>query len=408
MDDLAKLNTQQREAVTAGSGPVLVLAGPGSGKTRVLTHRIAYLIGSLGVRPFNILAVTFTNKAAREMGNRVADLVGENTRGLTLGTFHATCAKILRREAEHLPIQSNFVIFDQDDQFSLVKQAIAELNLDEKKYRPNSVHAVISSAKNELVLPDQLSVQNYRDEVIQRIYRRYQEMLLVNNALDFDDLLLWTAYLLEEKPVVRDRYARKYEHILVDEFQDTNMAQYQLLSNLASFHRNLFVVGDADQSIYRWRGADYRNEQRFRKDFSDAQVILLEQNYRSKQSILDLATCVIDRNIQRTPKRLYSDLGLGQKPILFEANDDRLEAAFVVDMIRKLIYEKQATSGDFAVMYRTNAQSRLLEEAFLQAGIPYKLVGAQRFYGRKEIKDIIGYIRLVHNPNDELSSDAGD
>jgi len=403
VDVFAKLNPQQREAVTAGSGPVLVLAGPGSGKTRVLTHRIAYLIGSLGVRPFNILAVTFTNKAAREMGNRVTDLVGENTRGLTLGTFHASCARILRREAEHLPIQSNFVIFDQDDQYNLVKQAIAELNLDEKRYRPNSVHAVISSAKNELVLPDQYPVQNYRDEVIQRIYRRYQEMLLVNNALDFDDLLLWTAYLLEEKPVVRDRYARKYEHILVDEFQDTNMAQYQLLRNLASFHHNIFVVGDADQSIYRWRGADYRNEQRFRKDFPDAQLILLEQNYRSRQSILDLATCVIDRNPQRTPKRLHSDLGAGQKPILFEANDDRLEAIFVVDMIRKLIHEKQAAPGDFAVMYRTNAQSRLLEEAFLQAGIKYKLVGAQRFYGRKEIKDIIGYIRLIHNPDDELS-----
>jgi DNA helicase-2/ATP-dependent DNA helicase PcrA len=403
VDLFEALNPQQQQAVTVGLGPVLVLAGPGSGKTRVLTHRIAYLIDTLGVRPHSILAVTFTNKAAREMVARVEELVSEKTRGLTLGTFHATCAKILRREAANLPIQSNFVIFDQDDQYSLVKQAITELNIDEKRYRPAGVHAVISNAKNELILPDQYPVQNYRDEVIQRVFRRYQEMLLANNAVDFDDLLLYTAYLLEENPPIRDRYARRFEHILVDEFQDTNMAQYRLLRNLASQHRNLFVVGDADQSIYRWRGADYRNVLRFREDFPDAQLILLEQNYRSKQSILDLATAVIDHNPQRTPKRLFSDLGQGQKPILYEANDDRIEAAFVVDVIRKLISDEQANPGDFAVMYRTNAQSRLLEEAFLQMGIPYRLVGAQRFYGRKEIKDVIAYLRATLNPDDELS-----
>jgi DNA helicase-2/ATP-dependent DNA helicase PcrA len=228
-------------------------------------------------------------------------------------------------------------------------------------------------------------------------------MLLANNALDFDDLLLWTAILLEENPSVRDRYARRFEQVLVDEFQDTNMAQYQLLRNLSSFHRNLFVVGDIDQSIYRWRGADYRNVQRFRNDFADAQVILLEQNYRSRQSILDVATAVIDRNPQRVPKRLFSDLGRGQKPILYEAYDDRSEAAFIVETIQKLNRDQIAQPGDFAIMYRTNAQSRILEEAFLQAGIPHKLVGAQRFYGRKEIKDVIAYLRLVHNPHDELS-----
>jgi len=337
------------------------------------------------------------------MAERVEQLVGEDLRGLTLGTFHATCARILRREAEQLPFQSNFVIFDQDDQFNLVKQAVAELNLDEKRYRPQSVHSLISNAKNELLLPDDYPVQNYRDEVIQRVYRRYQEMLLSNNALDFDDLLLWTAHLLEENVPVRERYARRYEHILVDEFQDTNMAQYQLLRNLSSFHRNLFAVGDADQSIYRWRGADYRNVLRFRDNFPDAQIILLEQNYRSKQSILDLATAVIDHNPQRTPKRLFSELGQGQKPILYEAYDDRVEAAFVVDMIRKLIGAEKMDPGSFSVMYRTNAQSRLLEEAFLQAGIPYKLVGAQRFYGRKEIKDVVAYLRMIHNHSDELS-----
>lgn len=403
MELLANLNPQQQQAVTAGFGPVLVMAGPGSGKTRVLTRRIAYLISAMGVRPYNILAVTFTNKAAREMENRLADLVGENIRGLTLGTFHATCARILRREAEHLPIQSNFVIFDQDDQIDLVKRAIADLNLDEKRYRPAGVHAAISNAKNELILPDQFPIQNYRDEVVQRVYRRYQELLLINNAVDFDDLLLYPAYLLEENAAVRERYARRYEHILVDEFQDTNQAQYKLLRHLASFHGNLFVVGDADQSIYRWRGADYRNVLRFEEDFPQAQVILLEQNYRSTQAILDVAMAVIDRNPYRTPKRLFTERGAGHKAVFYEAYDDRVEASFVVDTIAGMVARKQAGPGDFAVMYRTNAQSRLLEEAFLAAGLPYKLVGAQRFYGRREVKDVIAYLRLVHNPDDEVS-----
>ncbi len=403
MDLIANLNLQQQQAVMAGLGPILVLAGPGSGKTRVLTRRIAYLISAMGVRPYSILAVTFTNKAAREMESRVVDLIGENTHGLKLGTFHSICAWFLRREAEQMPFEANFVIFDADDQIDLVKHAIQDLNLDEKRYRPASVHASISNAKNELVLPDSFPVQNYRDEVVRRVYRRYQELLLANNALDFDDLLLWTAYLLEENPEVRERYARRFEHILVDEFQDTNMAQYKLLQNLASFHHNLFVVGDADQSIYRWRGADYRNVLRFRENFPDAQVILLEQNYRSTQSILDVATAVIDHNPQRTPKRLFTDRGQGKKATLFEAYDDRLEAAYVVDNIKSLVRSQKASPGDFAVMYRTNAQSRLLEEAFLQAGIAYKLVGAQRFYGRREIKDVIAYLRVIHNPKDEVS-----
>lgn len=403
MDLIANLNLQQQQAVMAGLGPILVLAGPGSGKTRVLTRRIAYLISAMGVRPYSILAVTFTNKAAREMEARVVDLIGENTHGLKLGTFHSICAWFLRREAGQLPFESNFVIFDADDQIDLVKHAIQDLNLDEKRYRPAGVHASISNAKNELVLPDSFPVQNYRDEVVRRVYQRYQELLLVNNALDFDDLLLWTASLLEENPPVRERYARRFEHILVDEFQDTNLAQYKLLQHLASFHHNLFVVGDADQSIYRWRGADYRNVLRFRQDFPDAQLILLEQNYRSTQSILDVATAVIDHNPQRTPKRLYTERGQGQKATLFEAYDDRLEAAYVVDNIKALVTRQNASPGDCAVMYRTNAQSRLLEEAFLQAGIPYKLVGAQRFYGRREIKDVIAYLRVVHNTKDEIS-----
>jgi DNA helicase-2/ATP-dependent DNA helicase PcrA len=763
------LNPQQQQAVMAGTGPVLVLAGPGSGKTRVLTHRIAYLIGYLGVRPYHVLAVTFTNKAAREMEARVENLLGQSTRGLTLGTFHAVCARILRREAEHLPFDSNYVIFDADDQLSIVKRVLKDLNVNDKLYRPQGVHAAISNAKNELILPDAFPVQTYRDEVIKRVYERYQQALLTSNALDFDDLLLWTAHLLEEQPAVRERYARRYEHILVDEFQDTNMAQYTLLRHLASFHRNIFVVGDADQcfppetpvqtpegaqpiadlqageqviaasgrgsvlaarvnrvgkrhfegelvavktqkglsfratpnhivftrlglnpglhyvylmyrrdkgyrigvasharsdgtnthkqiglrvrsnqekadkmwvlrvcedradayywesfyaftygvpttvfdaagrsmkftqekidrlyaqidtrtnarrlmedlgldenyphyrpqgtfrnlvnlryfgdgrktksspwhahrvdlwssedelaqklksqgyhprirsrnnwrigfsrlhyddihaaarklsddlggaeivvgaflvdkgdsplsprfalmpasqlhpsmilavaqdgeivedvitevhrepyegdvydlevdnlhnylaggivvhnSIYRWRGADYRNVLRFEQDFPDAQVILLEQNYRSTQTILDTAMAVIDRNPNRKRKQLFTERGRGPKVILRETYDDREQAAFVVETIAKQVARQNRQPGDFAVMYRTNAQSRVLEEAFLAAGLPYKLVGAQRFYGRREIKDVIAYLRLVHNPNDQVSLD---
>ncbi len=768
-DFLCDLNTQQQQAVTASTGAVLVLAGPGSGKTRVLTQRIAYLIGNLGVRPYHILAVTFTNKAAREMGSRVEDLLGQTTRGLTLGTFHAICARILRRESEHLPFHSNYVIFDADDQVSIVKRVIKDLNLNDKLYRPRGVHASISNAKNELILPDDFPVQTYRDEVVKRVYERYQQALLISNALDFDDLLLWTAFLLEREPSVREKYARRYEHILVDEFQDTNMAQYTLLKHLASFHRNIFAVGDPDQcfppetrirtpegekkiaelkvgeqviaasgrgstlssrvnhigkrhfngelvvvktqkgdsfratpnhivftrlginanlnyvylmyredqgyrvgvasharrdgmqpelqvglrvrsnqekadkiwvlrvcedradanyweslyafkygipttvfhtagrkmsfsqeridrlykeidtmanaqrlmddleidekyphylpqgtfrnlvnlryfgdgrqtktspwhahrvdlwssenglaeklreqgyhprirsrdnwrvgfnrlqydeihkvarelsedadgaaivvgaflvdkgdaplsprfslmpasqlhpsmivavekngeiiedvitevtrepyngdvydfevdnlhnyiaggivvhnSVYRWRGADYHNVLRFEDDFPDTQVILLEQNYRSTQTILDTAMAVIDRNPDRKKKELFTQRGKGQNAILHETYDDREQADYLVDTIAKQVARNSRQPGDFAVMYRTNAQSRVLEEAFLAAGLPYKLVGAQRFYGRREIKDVIAYLRLVHNPNDQVSLD---
>ena len=403
MDLLKGLNSQQQLAVTAGLGPVLVLAGPGSGKTRVLTQRIAYLIGYMGVRPYHILAVTFTNKAAREMERRVVELLGDQAQGVSLGTFHASCARILRREAGHLPFESNFVIFDTDDQISLVKQALADLNIDEKRYRPYGVLGSISNAKNELILPDDYPLQTYRDEVVARVYRRYQDLLLASNGLDFDDLLLWTVFLMEEQPAAREKYARRFEHVLVDEFQDTNLAQYILLKHLASFHQNIFVVGDVDQSIYRWRGADYRNVQRFEEDFPETQVILLEQNYRSTQSILDVAMAVIDRNPYRKAKQLFTQRGPGEKIAVREMYDDRQEAVSVVDTIAELVARQGYQPGDFAVMYRTNAQSRLLEEAFLYASLPYKLVGAQRFYGRREIKDVIAYLRLVHNPSDEVS-----
>jgi DNA helicase-2/ATP-dependent DNA helicase PcrA len=403
MDLLGGLNSQQQQAVMAGLGPVLVMAGPGSGKTRVLTQRIAFLIGKMGVQPYNILAVTFTNKAAQEMETRVINLLGESARGMTLGTFHAICARILRREAEHLPFNANFVIFDEDDQLGLVRRVISELNLDDKQYRPLAVLNSISNAKNELILPDEYPQQTYRDEVVKRVYIGYQQLLLTNNGVDFDDLLLYTAFLLDDNPAIRNRYARRFEHVLVDEFQDTNLAQYILLKRLSSYHNNIFAVGDADQSIYRWRGADYRNVLRFEQDYPDAQLILLEQNYRSTQQILDVAMAVIDPNPNRTPKKLFTERSEGLKVVLHETYDDRQEATYVVDTIAGLVGRQQIKPGDVAIMYRTNAQSRLLEEAFLNAGLPYKLVGAQRFYGRREVKDIIAYMRLVHNPNDELS-----
>ncbi len=645
MDFLDKLNPQQRKAVTAGTGPVLVLAGPGSGKTRVMTQRVAWLIASEGVRPYQILAVTFTNKAAREMEARVQNLLGEEaTQGMMLGTFHAICARLLRREAEHLPIESNFVIFDADDQERIVKGIIREFNLDDKRYRPASIHASISKAKNDLIGAEDYPITNYRDEVVKRIFVEYQKRLIASNAVDFDDLLVYTARLLEDNPSVREKYARRFVHVLVDEFQDTNLAQYTLVRHLSSAHRNIFCVGDPDQcfpagtkiqtpsgyknieeiavgdsvlaasgqgstqpsrvhhvgqryfngdlvrvvtkcgnvfsvtpnhlvfavperkvpqhscclagqdkscgtgfpllgqnlfidspwlgfdwelsglkpppqfvetssgyapesdlsdfhvlrqdssptataskrvnlkkdffptgvilannpaleftlmpagnlrpsmivaierdggiiedeivdgsrepysgivydfevenlhnyiaggvvvhnSIYRWRGADWRNVHRFEQDYPDAQVILLEQNYRSRQNILDAAMSVIDRAQHRRRKRLFTDRGAGEKIFFYEAPDDYAEASFVVDAIAQLVASRQHEPGDCAVMYRTNAQSRLLEEAFLAARLPYRLVGAQRFYGRREVKDIICFLRLVHNPADEASLD---
>ncbi len=696
MDFLDKLNAPQRKAVTAGRGPVLVLAGPGSGKTRVLTQRVAYLIASEGVRPYQILAVTFTNKAAREMERRVQSLLGEEaTQGMMLGTFHAICARLLRREAEHLPLESNFVIFDADDQERIVKSIIREFNLDEKRFRPAAIHGSISKAKNDLIGANDYPITNYRDEVVKRIYVEYQKRLIASNAVDFDDLLVYTARLLEDNPGVREKYARRFVHVLVDEFQDTNLAQYSLIKHLASAHHNVFCVGDPDQcfpagtlirtengqkniekikvgdsvlaasgygtlapsrvnhigqryfngdlvkvttkggmtfsvtpnhfifaiptpnhlrvsvspwfdfeskgradhvisagraraadssglkppsqfvevvstssthrlragarqsglpdfhvlrrgiyppapttdsgalravpqdlsctpqpgnmnvavpqdlscasqpgnmnvavpqdlscapqpgninvavldngafltsnpahefdlmpasnlqpsmivaiekdgaiiedviaeisreaysglvydfevenlhnyiaggivvhnSIYRWRGADYRNVQRFEKDYPEAQVILLEQNYRSKQNILDAAMSVIDRAPHRRKKKLFTERGTGEKIFFYEAPDDYAEASFVVDTIATLVASKQHEPGECAVMYRTNAMSRLLEEAFLAARLPYRLVGAQRFYGRREVKDIICFLRLVHNPADEASLD---
>ncbi|MEW6581102.1 MAG: UvrD-helicase domain-containing protein [Chloroflexota bacterium] len=399
------MNPQQRQAVSAGDGPVLVLAGPGSGKTRVLTHRIAYLMQERGVRAWHILAVTFTNKAAREMENRVVGLLGGSGQldGLSIGTFHSICARILRIEADYTPFSRDYVIFDTDDQLSVMRQVIAELNLDPKKVTPRALLNGVSAAKNELIGPGEYQPRDYSDEKVRRAYLRYDELLRENNARDFDDLLMHTVLLFRDQPDVLARYRGRYQHILVDEFQDTNMAQYVLVRLLAGERRNLFAVGDPDQSIYAFRGADYRNVLRFREDYPDAQVILLEQNYRSHQAILDAAMGVIDQNTDRARKALFSERKQGPLAYVYEAYNEDDEARFVVDTIAELIASGEYAPGDFAIMYRTNAQSRALEEGFRRANMPYRVVGATAFFGRKEIKDVIAYLRLIHNPDDNVS-----
>lgn len=408
-DILAGLNPAQREAVTAVKGPVLVLAGPGSGKTRVLAHRVAYLLRVAGAHPRDVMAVTFTNKAAGEMRERINRLLGEAVpvssgwKGLTIGTFHAICARILRAEAGPAGLNPNYVIYDGGEQLSAVRTALKDLKIDEKMYRPEAMHAAISKAKNELVKPVDFATTTYYEEIAKRVYGRYEEILKANGALDFDDLLCRTTWLFKDQPEVLARYQARYEYLLVDEFQDTNSAQYEMVCGLANRSRNIFCVGDEDQSIYGFRGADYRNVLRFREDFPDARVILLEQNYRSTQSILDAANAVIARNVKRTPKRLRTDRGQGPQVIMHEAYDEADEAQFVVNTVQRLVGSGEIRLSDVAIMYRTNAQSRSLEDAFVARGMPYRLIGGTRFYQRKEIKDALAYLRLVHNPADNVS-----
>ncbi len=405
MDLLEGLNPQQRQAVTAPPGPILVLAGPGSGKTRVLTHRIAYLVQDLNVPPSQIMAVTFTNKAARAMRSRLEMLVAPSSgrEAVSLGTFHALCARMLRRESERLPFGRDFVIFDDTDQLSLIRQSLKEMNLDPKQVSPGQVLALISRAKNELIEPEDFAASSYIGEVAKRAYQRYQQLLLQNNALDFDDLLLCAVRLVRDHEEVRLAYRRRFPHLLVDEFQDTNTVQYQWLRHLAGDQPDLYAVGDADQSIYRWRGADVRNVRRFQEDYPHAQVFLLEQNYRSTQTILDAAMGVIDRQPGRPRKRLFTDRGQGELVSIHEAYDEADEAQYVIETLVTGVAAGDWGLGDVAVMYRTNAQSRSLEEAFLRHNLAYRLVGAQRFYGRREIKDLIAYLRLIHNPADQVS-----
>lgn len=406
-DMLQGLNPAQRRAVEAIAGPVLVLAGPGSGKTRVLTHRIAHLITSVGVDPLAILAVTFTNKAAREMKERLEALIGHtDAEALTVGTFHSLCARFLRHDIVHLGRERDFAIYDSDDQERLMRRVLRDLNLNEKQNPPRAIHARISSAKNELVSPQEYARLNrtYFDEIVVRGYERYQALLHEANALDFDDLLVETVRLFDQHPEVLARYQERYAYLLVDEYQDTNRAQYVLVKQLAARRRNLFAVGDADQSIYGWRGADIRNILQFEQDYPDAQVILLEQNYRSTQSILDSAQAVINAGDKRKhAKHLWTDNGSGPQVTLHEGYNQDEEAAFVADEIARLVASGEVSLQDCAVMYRTNAQSRALEEALSRRGLRYQLIGGLRFWERKEIKDTLAYLRLAYNPYDSVS-----
>lgn len=416
-DILAGLNEPQRKAVTTTQGPVLILAGPGSGKTRVITHRIAYLVQHEHISPWQILAVTFTNKAAKEMRERLERLVGvSEARAMTLGTFHAICARILRTEADYLQpagLNRSFVIFDTDDQLALVKQAVKALDLDEKQYRPASIQAQISRAKNELMIPEQMAEQARRpsEEVAARVYKVYQKLLRSNNGVDFDDLLMLTEQLWRREVEVLGKYQRRWHYIHVDEFQDCNLPQYKLIRLLGlgseSQHEstgNVCVVGDDDQMIYTWRGASAENVLRFERDFPHAQLILLEQNYRSTQNILDAAQGVVSHNRFRKEKNLWTAHGKGEKLFIHEAHNEEEEGLYTAREISRLLARGDIQRlGEVAVMYRTNAQSRALEEQFLRLNIPYKIIGSRKFYERKEIKDMIAYLRLLANPNDDLS-----
>jgi DNA helicase-2/ATP-dependent DNA helicase PcrA len=405
MDILATLNPAQREAVEAIKGPILILAGPGSGKTRVITHRVAYLIKTCGVSPHNIMAVTFTNKAAREMRERLEQLLGQAAEALTLGTFHAICARILRREGKAIGLESSFVIYDEDDQLRLMKQVLEELNLDPKQYAPQALRSAIGAAKSRLINPEEYAqrVSSYFEEIVQRVYQRYQQLLSQSRAVDFDDLLMKTVRLFQDHPQILNRYRSRYVHILVDEFQDTNIAQYELMRQLAGKYRNLCVVGDPDQSIYSWRFADLRNILSFEKDYPEAKVVFLEQNYRSTKTILEVASDVISANMLRKPKKLWTENEDGTPITAIESYNAEEEAQSVVSEIEKLIGQEQISLKDCAVMYRVNAQSRALEETFLRYGVSYKLVGGTRFYQRQEVKDIIAYLRVIHNPQDNVS-----
>src|SRR6476661_8109378 len=402
MDFLDKLNPEQREAVLHTEGPLLILAGAGSGKTRVITFRIAYLIGDGHAKADEVLAVTFTYKAAGEMRERVQSLLGDNADGVWLSTFHSLCARLLRREAPHIGLSRDFVIYDSSDQVAVVKQASRELGIDDKLVPPRAALARISQAKNRMEGPESLrGAWNLRDEQIAKIYERYLAALKESNALDFDDLLLKTVELFETATAVRERYARKFKYVMVDEYQDTNRPQYMLIRRLAEVHRNLAVVGDPDQSIYKWRGADLRNILDFETDFGDAHIVRLEQNYRSTQVILDAATAVIQQNRNRKDKRLWTDRKGGRKIVYFRGGDELEEADFITRSV------KQARAEDIdtmlAVLYRTNAQSRAIEDSLMRESIPYKIGGGVRFYERKEIKDALAYLRLIINPHDDVS-----
>lgn len=396
----------QQEAVKKTDGPLLIMAGAGSGKTKVLTHRIAYLMTEKQVAPGNILAITFTNKAAREMKERVEKLLGPAAEDIWISTFHSMCVRILRRDIDRVGINRNFTILDTTDQLSVIKNILKDRNIDPKKFEPRTILGTISSAKNELMNPEQYAKQPlgpYEQQVAE-IYTDYQKRLKKNQALDFDDLIMTTIHLFNRVPEVLEYYQRKFQYIHVDEYQDTNRAQYTLVNLLADRLKNLCVVGDSDQSIYRWRGADIANILSFEKDYPNAEVVLLEQNYRSTKRILEAANRVIDNNIGRKKKNLWTENDEGQKIIHYQADSEKSEAQFVVGKMRELMRQDPTrTLGDFAILYRTNAQSRVIEEMLLMSNINYTIVGGTKFYDRKEIKDILAYLRLIANPDDDIS-----
>ncbi len=402
---LQGLNDRQKQAVQATEGPLLIMAGAGSGKTRVLTHRIAYLMAEKDVAPWNILAITFTNKAAREMRERIDRLVGPKAEDIWISTFHSMCVRILRRDIDRIGYSRNFTILDPTDQLSVIKNILKEKNVDPKKFDPRSILAGISSAKNELQTPEQVAklAASPIENMVSDVYEQYQKRLKKNDSLDFDDLIMLTIHLFQRVPEVLEFYQRKFQYIHVDEYQDTNRAQYMIVRMLANRLKNICVVGDSDQSIYRWRGADIGNILSFEKDYENAQVIFLEQNYRSTQTILDAANAVIQNNSNRKEKKLWTDNGEGTKIGYYQAGSEQDEGYFVAGKINEYIGSGACDYKDIAILYRTNAQSRVIEEVFLKSNIPYKIVGGTKFYDRKEIKDILAYLRFIANPNDDIS-----
>lgn len=399
------MNPRQKEAVLHTDGPLLLMAGAGSGKTRVLTHRIAYLIEEKEVNPWNILAITFTNKAAKEMKERVNAILASGGEDVWVSTFHSMCVRILRRDVDFIGYNRNFTIIDSSEQLTLMKRILKELNIDPKKYDPRSILGTISQAKNSLQTPQDFAKMqgSYYEEIVAKCYAAYQKELQYNQCMDFDDLIMNTIRLFEENPDSLTYYQNKFHYIHVDEYQDTNHAQYTLVNLLAGRFRNLCVVGDADQSIYGWRGADMQNILDFEKDYPDAAVILLEQNYRSTKNILSAANQVIENNSNRKPKNLWTENKEGNKITYYRADNERDETRFIVDRMQEEIRSNHRNYGDFAILYRTNAQSRVMEETLLKANIPYKMVGGHKFYDRKEIKDILAYLNVLANPQDSIS-----
>ncbi|WP_394876838.1 DNA helicase PcrA [Mammaliicoccus lentus] len=401
---LDRMNDEQKQAVKTTQGPLLIMAGAGSGKTRVLTHRIAYLLDEKDVSPYNVLAITFTNKAAKEMKERISHLVGPEAESIWISTFHSMCVRILRRDIDRIGIERNFTIIDPTDQKSVIKEVLKKENIDSKKYEPRMFIGAISNLKNELKTAEdaEKEANDFYASMVARVYKGYQEKLLRNHALDFDDLIMYTIQLFNRVPEVLEYYQNKFQYIHVDEYQDTNKAQYTLVQLLANKFQNICVVGDSDQSIYGWRGADIKNILSFEEDYPNAQTIYLERNYRSTKTILTAANEVIRNNSERKPKALWTDNTSGGKIQYYEATTERDEAEYV---IRQILKKKQEgyNNQDIAILYRTNAQSRVLEETFLKSNIPYTMVGGTKFYDRKEIKDILSYLRLVSNSNDDIS-----